>query len=337
MDSTTISSWALIVAKSLDDEGIDSKALFKQAGLNPAHLSDPNARYSFEGMTKLWDLAVKKTGDPCFGLGTIKNWHPTTFHALGYAWLASHTLKEAFQRLERYIRIVASNTHVSLTETSEGYLFKLEPIQPFTIVDPHYAAIDAGMATILHMCRLSCDKQLAPLRLELQRPAPECSQQFSEYFATNVQYGSDNNQFLFDKHHIEKLLPTSNAELARSNEKIVRDYLANMDRSDIVMQVKTKLTDNLTSGNVSEKQMADLLHMSTRSLQRKLEEKKQSYRNLLDETRQELAVEYVRDSNLSISEVTYLLGFSEASNFTRAFKRWTGQSPSQYRNTAIPK
>jgi len=337
MDLTTISSWALIVAKTLDDYGVDSTAIFKQAGLNPAHLHDPNARYSFTGMTHLWELAVEVTSDPCFGLSTVKNWHPTTLHALGFAWLASHTLKDALLRTERYVRIVSNAASVSLVETTDGYVFRLEPVVQHVKNQHSYSATDAGMATILYMCRLSCHHDLAPLRLELARPAPACSRRFSEFFKTNILYNSKYNQFLFDKYHLEKILPTSNAELARSNEKIVRDYLAKMDRSDVVMQVKTKLTGNLTSGNVTESQMAELLHMSPRSLQRKLEEKNQRYRNLLDETRQELAVQYLRDSSLSIGEVTYLLGFSETSNFTRAFKRWTGYSPKQYRTTINPK
>lgn len=107
-----------------------------------------------------------------------------------------------------------------------------------------------------------------------------------------------------------------------------------MDRSDIVMQVKAQLTDNLSSGNMTETHLAELLNMSQRSLQRRLEEKKQNYKALLEETRYELAVQYVNNSRLSFNEITYLLGFSEASNFSRAFKRWTGKSPRQYREIA---
>lgn len=331
MDPTTISSWALIVAKTLDDYGVDSKTVFKTAGLNPSHLHDPNARYPFSGMTKLWELAVEVTADPCFGLSTVKHWHPTTLHAFGFAWLASHTLKEAFERTERYVRIVSSAATVSLLETTDGYEFKIDPAQHVGL-KPAYAAMDAAMATFLYMCRLSCGQDFAPLRLELQRPAPPCSEKFSHFFNTNILYNSAHNQFLFDKYNLEKNLPTANAELAQSNDKIVSDYLADMDRSDTVMQVKSKLTDNLSSGNMTEKRMAELLNMSPRSLQRKLEEKNQNYKTLLDETRHELAAQYLQNSRLSINEITYLLGFSEASNFSRAFKRWTGSSPKRYRN-----
>ena len=91
---------------------------------------------------------------------------------------------------------------------------------------------------------------------------------------------------------------------------------------------------DISSGGITEKQIAECLNLSLRSLQRKLEDKGYNYKNLLEETRRELAEQYIRNSNLSISEITYMLGFSEPSNFSRAFKRWTGKSPQSYRHAA---
>ena len=325
---TTISSWALVIAKTLKDYGADVNATFEQAELNPASLHDANARYPYRNMCRLWDLVIEVTGDQCFGLNTVKHFHPTSLHALGFAWLASRTLKEALERTERYSRIVTSAAEVTFKETTEGYIFRMDVSDASS---SRTARADAGMATVFHLCRLSYGDEFVPIRTEMKHPAPNCYQRFTEFYGSRVLFDSKYNQFLFDKHHIEKNLPTANVELARTSESIVRDYLAKMDRDDIVMQVKTKLTSNLSSGAITEKKMADLLHMSPRSLQRKLEAQQQTYRNLLDQTRQELALQYIQDTRLSIGEMTYLLGFSEASNFTRAFKRWTGQSPREYR------
>ena len=123
---TTLTSWASIIASTLDDYDVDSELLFEKAGLNISHLNDPNARYPFSAMTRLWNVSVEATDDPCFGLSTIKHWHPTIFHAFGYAWLASNTLKEALERTVRYIRIVNSAARATLTEKPEGYLFQLD-------------------------------------------------------------------------------------------------------------------------------------------------------------------------------------------------------------------
>ena len=97
------------------------------------------------------------------------------------------------------------------------------------------------------------------------------------------------------------------------------------------MQVRRQLTAQLSSGMANQESIANELHMSLRTLQRKLESEGTTFKRLLEETRKGLAIQYMAESHHSVNEITYLLGFSEASNFSRAFKRWTGQSPSAYR------
>ena len=109
------------------------------------------------------------------------------------------------------------------------------------------------------------------------------------------------------------------------------EYLRRHQSANVSMVVRSKLTEQLPSGRATQGSIASAVHMSTRSLQRRLREEGTSYRELLEETRRELATQYMRQSNLSVNEITYLLGFSEPANFTRAFRRWTGRSPTQYR------
>ncbi|MEA2094390.1 MAG: helix-turn-helix transcriptional regulator, partial [Pseudomonadota bacterium] len=109
------------------------------------------------------------------------------------------------------------------------------------------------------------------------------------------------------------------------------DYLARFDRANITMQVRSKIIEQLHDGAPKQEDIAGTLHVSLRSLQRKLKDEHTSYKTLLENTRQQLAMQYLRDSQRSIGEITYLLGFAEPSNFTRAFRRWTGQSPGEFR------
>lgn len=331
---TVLNANALVISRTLDGYGVNSREILIQAGIDPAKLLDSNARFAFPAITRLWELATEVTGDACFGIKVIDYWHPSNLHALGFAWLASATLKEAIQRAERYVRIVNSAATMTLTETSEGYEICPATVLNNSKVQPAISAIDAGMALTLHLCRMSTHKDLMPLRMDIKRPKPDCLENYFKHFGPNVRFNSERNMLLLDKHTIEKRLPTANIDLALSCDKIAKDYLAKMDKSDIVMQVKSKLTDHLPSGNTTEQEIADVLNLSLRTLQRKLEEKGYSYKTLLEETRKELAMQYIHNSNLSISEITYTLGFSEPSNFSRAFKRWTGKSPQSYRNAA---
>lgn len=331
---STLSSVVLLITKALDAEGLDSKEILKRAGLDPAHLNDPNARYSYPAVTHLWKMAGKVSGDPCFGLKAASYWHPTTLHALGYSWLASDTLEDALQRAARYIRLVNTAANAVFEETDHGYMFRISIDKSVrNVVQPANEAIDAGVALILDMCRSCYGSDLNPIRIEVRRPKPDkCAKIFEELFRAPIYYEYPENAIYFDKADISQRLPTGNAELARSNEKIIVDYLARLDKNNITTQVKSKLLDLLPSGHATEEAVIQALHMSQRTLQRKLKEEGITFKELLDETRQELAKEYVNDTSLSFSEITYLLGFSEQSNFTRAFKRWQGQSPSAYRN-----
>ena len=95
MASTTLSSWALLVWQELQERDLGARDIFVAAGLDPVRLQDPNARFPVPGMQRLWQLAEEHSGDPAFGVAAGMRWNPTTFHALGYAWLASATLAQA--------------------------------------------------------------------------------------------------------------------------------------------------------------------------------------------------------------------------------------------------
>ena len=105
-----------------------------------------------------------------------------------------------------------------------------------------------------------------------------------------------------------------------------------MDGDDLVAKVRYTVFDKLPSGEVRDSDIAQSLNMSTRTMQRRLAEEGTSFSAILQQIREELADQYIKDDKLAISEVAYLLGFSDQSNFTRAFKRWHGVSPTQYRH-----
>ena len=119
---------------------------------------------------------------------------------------------------------------------------------------------------------------------------------------------------------------------AHANERVIGDYLAELRGIGVAVRVRSRLIDELPSGGVNEIQVAAALHMSRRTLQRKLRDAGMSYARELDGVRRELAERFIRDRSLTLSEITYLLGFAEISSYSRSFKRWTGMAPSAYRH-----
>ena len=332
MKPTTIASWATVIWRTLEARGIAPRPVFERAGIDSDQLHDAGARIPVAAMTRLWDLAVEVTGDPCFGLAAGQHVHPTTFHALGYAWLASDTLREALDRFVRFTRLVSTALTLRTIAVSSEVELYIEMAGDVGTVS--LASADAGAVALVAMCRTSFGDSFQPLRVRLRRPHPPCEQEFAAFFRAPITYGSADNAVTFAAADLDRVLPTGNAELAHAADEIILHYLARFDREDVVTQVRTKLMDLLPSGQTSAKRLAEALHLSVRSLQRKLAEHGSSLVQLREEMRRELAGQYVRNSRLSVGEITYLLGFSEPASFTRAFHRWYGTSPSASRRPA---
>ena len=334
MHSSLLASSTLVVWKAYETYGLDGRELFLRAGLDPANLEEPSARYPYAAVRKLWELALQDTGDPCFALTAARQWHPSNFHALGYAWLASRSLKEALQRLIRYFRVVSTDPEeLSLIEHPDAYQFLIDNGSVvYRSLDEEY---DFFLAILLDACRLSLGEAFRARRVRMQRARPSCGDRYEAFFGGAVEFEAPEYSLFFDKPALERLLPTGNAEVARANDQVILAYLAQLRRDDLVMRVKVALIERLPSGQVSKEQLSETLGVSLRTLQRKLRDEGTSFKQLLDETRQDLAQGYVRNPQVSIGEITYLLGFSEVSNFSRAFKRWTGLAPAEFRRSRV--
>jgi AraC-like DNA-binding protein len=132
----------------------------------------------------------------------------------------------------------------------------------------------------------------------------------------------------------EKTLPCGNEEVAEVNEQLMSKYLASLDSGHLVKRVKRTIVQHLPSGAANLENVARQLYLSPRTLQRHLRREGTTFAAVLDETRQELARQYLKERGVDLTDVAFLLGFSQRSSFSRSFKRWTGGSPASYRQAA---
>ncbi len=323
---TLLASSALVLWNALEAADYDAEGIFLHAGLDTAKLKDQDARYSARSITRLHEVVIEVTGDPCFMLKLADFWHPSHLHALGYGWLASASLLDAFNRLIRYYDIVSiSAERVRLDKVAAGYVFGVDV--PANVHDLHETEEDSIMVLLVAMCRISIGAAFTPSRVTMRRSRPECAQEFDDYFGTRVEFASSELTIVLPTDIVETELPTSNRDLARACDHIIDQYLARLDRAHVVNRVRTRLIECMPAGKINEKAIAAALHMSVRSLQRRLIRENTTFKEVLDETRRELAISYIKDKHTSINEITYLLGYSDPANFSRAFKRWTGMPP----------
>ena len=337
MTASTLTSWALLIWEELESRNLDANALFREAGLNPAKLSNAGARFPVTHMVQLWRLAQEAT-DAGFGVAAGERWNPTTFHALGFAWLASSSLGDGLHRMARYGRFLNDGLDYALFSENVLYRFRvsanLQRLPEASEVRSN-AAGDAGIVALVKMCRLLMGDGFSPMEVSCPHPPSGASILLEQYTRCPIHYGKDYIELVFDRHDIERTLHSGNDELTQAHEQIILKHISNLDQDELSAKVQLSIMERLPSGNVKEADIASALHMSSRTMQRRLLDEGVNFQSLLQEARQKLADQYIRDENLSINEIAYLLGFSEQANFTRAFKRWTGVSPTRFRTDAL--
>lgn len=331
MPYTVLAPTTGILWRTLIAEGVDPAPLFREMGVDPELMKEPRARVRQKAVRNLWRRAIDVTGDDCLDVKAAKHWHPSQLGALGYAWLASSTLRTALHRVSRYLRVINDNRQVLLEETPAGFVYTLSPSDGSDKlpVDHH-----VHLAVLIELCRANYGAQLNPLAVAFTHAEPNCAGEYFSHFRCPLEFGAEQNSLTLPMNAIDVPLPGNNPMLAKFSDQVMTEYLAHLDRAQFTEWVKALIIDQLPSGGGHRQKVADIMNLSPRTLQRRLKDEGANFTNLLDEVRRDLAGKYVRDDTLDLMEITFLLGFSEESAFSRAFKRWTGWSPSDYRENS---
>ena len=324
-----------IIRRLLEMHGMDAVDAARQAGIQLDPSPSPSERIDTDKVDALLRFAIPRISDPAFGLQAAKCWHPGNLGVLGHAWLSSSTLRTGASRLVRYFRIVGERGHFETEEVADSLKLRFWAGRGDPAMDPVAAVVvDVGMSILLDMCRLNAGAELRPIAASLRRLQPASAVAYESFFGCAVAFGAKENALVLSAIDADRPLQTSNQLLASVFDKLLAEQLARLDRSDIVTRCKGAILEHLASGETAEDGAAAQLNMSPRTLQRKLAEAGTSYSALVDATRKDLALRYIDDPQRSITDITFSLGFAGPSSLTRAFKRWTGVSPSDYRSEA---
>lgn len=320
----------MVIAQTIEGAGQDPAELFAEAGLQLDSLRDPNVRIPSQAMQKLLLLAEERCQDPMFGLHLTRYVHPTTFYSLGIAMYSSETLGDYLDRYVKYYRLITTNDFLEAVIEHDVYRLSATP-QPEMPLIP--IRVDGFAALSVRTIRIAMQTDFAPRAVYLARPCPEGLQmKYADFFGCPVIFDAPLTTIEIDRAELKRPLPFANPELTRLYEQLTINYLDKIDRADFPGRVHKELVRLLPTGVSGKEQVAQALNMSTRTLYNKLEGAGTTFREVLDGTRQDLAEEYIRQ-DLPIFEIAYLIGFSDTANFSRAFKKWTGKSPMEFRDS----
>ena len=316
----------------LKSAGVPVAPLLKRAGLTPELIANPEVRLSVRSQISLLDEAATALKDDCVGFTLARDFDVREIGLLYYVMASSQTLGEALKRIARYSKI-----------TNEALVFEYREGNRLTISlsysdvprhsDRHQ--IEFCMFATIRICRVLTGQHLVPQNFSIAHHRSGDISDMARFVGTKVQFGADKDEIALNIDARELPLIHSDNYLNNLLLKYCEAALADRrgDTSQLRIRVENAISSLLPHGRVLVKDVARTLGMSQRTLARKLSEEGLNITEILQQMRRDLAVRYLNERNLHVSNIAWLLGFHEVSSFTHAFKRWTGKTPSQMRTT----
>ncbi len=329
--SSTIGTWAIMIAKVLDNLGSDSLEEFASLGINLHHLRKNNVRVSNQKIYEIWKVASTFSNDPYISLYFAKMVRPFALNVLGMCMEVSQYGHEALTYFSRHASYLNDDLNVHFINQQE---IQLNSHSNFSSPSSHLnTEALLGSLTILLQ---SIHKDIKPKEVYLRHICQGDKAVFEDFFGCTVFFNSEKNALIFDRNCLFEQGLFSNPILANLLEGIIKSAQSKEPNMYLSDRVRAVIIDNKTY-RVEQKDVAKKLNLSCRNLQRKLKSEGVSYKDLLDECRKKKAQSLLSDNDLPLSEMSDILGFDNASNFSRAFKRWHGSTPGQYRKATMCK
>ncbi len=312
--------------------GLPLQPLLKKAGINPAQVHDSRniiTAAEFDAMMSVFSHAAR---DPLFGLHSARFVQPGIYGLLSHIAMSCANIREMLLHTGPYQQLVTDLefTHVEHLGDSSRLYWTIQHVSDETA----WHLADSSMASMHRFSELLAGDRVLLERIELRRPQPS-PYEIKEYeaaFGCPVLFGRSLDGMWVSDQQMNRPICRPDPKLLQSLESHAEEQLRSFKPLSLSEQVKDAIRGRLRRGKVNREMIAALFNLSPRTLQRKLEGEKMGYQTLLDEVRQELALEYLQESTMEISEIARVLGFRDSSSFCRSFKVQTGVTPLQSRN-----
>lgn len=312
---------------------LDVADLLRRWEIAPASLEDPDFRFSHRRWMELWQEIEDLSGDPQIGLHAAERLPADHWDLIDYVMASSADLGAALGRFERYFAIVSTGVVHTLREDRDVvHLERRYAPESMTRI-PHPA--EFAFACVVLRARPVTDVDWRPRAVRFAHRAPSSAEEHRRIFECPVTFDAEVSAITFDRASLAIPMKVPKPELVRLLDAHAQEQLRRLPiEGDLLDRTRRALQDELRGGEPDLGRISRKLGMSGRTLQRRLRELGTSHQVLLDELRRDLAMSYLKDPSLAVTEVAFLLGFSDVSNFYRAFRRWTGRTPLEFRRVA---
>ena len=310
--------------------GLGEGVLLEAAGLQGLDLADPDARMSHADWVALLELGAELTDDPRFGLHAAEHLAPENDSVVLLLIRSQPSVVDALARIEQSYRLAHDSLTMNLEIEGRSARCWIT-FAPGLAYPPMLAEYQLASWAVLG--RQVLGDQARPTLCRFKHPAPTETGEFDRVLGCPSEFGTERNEMTFPASTLEAPFQTANpllGDILFQELKRLEDRL--IDDSDLVRRCTRWITTEIHAGRDANLDgLAAELRVGRRTLRRRLEAEGTTHRALVDDVRRELAMSHVEEGKLSLDEISFLLGFSETSAFRRAFKRWTGHTPSQHR------
>ena len=327
---------SVAVATGLPDAiaraGGNPDEILKPLDLRRTILSTPHAYIPVVSFARALEDAARLTGDDCFGLHFGAGCQPKNAGPLVYVVLNSPTMAVAFANIARYLRVHNEAAEVSFERDGRWAYLAHRLDLPMEQYRQH---AEFSMAAGLVLIRLMVGSDWSPVEVRFAHKPPPSTGEHSGIFRAPVRFECPTSAFVIDAEMCDRDVPAADPRLYQIMVRYLDRILESMPREDsVIAGVRKCIGETMRSGEPTLVQTANRLMVGPRTLQRRLGECGVDFSELVADTRRRFALQYLGDRKHTITEVAFLLGYSEVSAFNRAFKRWTGSAPAEYRARA---
>ena len=316
------------IFQKLEELGVSAATVLRRAGLPQGCSKEPRVLLKTEELFALWRAIGEVSTNPAIGLQLGSETRTERFHPVGLAALSSENFGTAIDQMARYKQLTCPEEILQEKDDQEWTIqfrwLLADEVEPPVL-------IECAFAWVLSTARVGTGTRLSPLRLEFVQPRAHVKT-IERHFGCSVTCGAPRNAIVFHAADAERPFVTRNAELLGLLAPQFEEELKQENNDEnFVERVRMAIQQRLTGRRPTVEDVADALHISSRTLQRRLQEEGSSFQRVLDEARHLLARRYLNNSVLELNEAAYLLGYEDGNSFVRAFRAWEGIPPARWR------
>ena len=312
----------------MEELGVSPSAVLRRAGLPQSFLDQPRVLLKTEELFALWRAIGEVSENPAIGLLLGTETKTERFHPVSLAALSTENFGTAVKQMARYKQLTCPE-EIAQQMDEEEWSIRFRWLLADEVEPP--VLIECAFAWVLSVARHGTGTRLSPVRVEFVQPRPHVKT-IERHFGCPVVCGASHNALVFRAADAQRPFVTRNAELLamlapQFEEELKREH----SEENFVERVRIAIQQKLTGQRPTIEDIANALHISSRTIQRRLQEEGSNFQRVLEEARHQLARQYLNNSVLELNEAAYLLGYNDANSFVRAFRTWEGVPPARWR------